>query len=102
MRFGSVAEFLEGGAARLQAGPVALVFVEDAAEIESTIAHHLRLGFRSLVAFLPEGLSLPGRPDARVAEVRLATRAPGVVPDTVNRLIAAAPGQWFYYCFNAE
>jgi hypothetical protein len=102
MRFESLDAMLADGADRLRAGPVSLIFVEDAAEVASTIEHHLRLGFRSVLAFLPEGLDLPDPLPDRVAQVRLPTRAAGVVPSTVNRLIAAAPGQWLHYGYNAE
>ena len=101
--FDSLEGFLAAGAGALRAGPVALIFVEDAAEIDSTLAHHLRLGFRTLLVFLPEGLSLEGPQDRRVTAIRLPTRAEGIVPATVNRLIEAAPdGQWMFYAYNAE
>ena len=101
MHFDSLENFLARGTERLRAGPVALIFVEDAEEIDSTLTHHLRLGFRSLLAFLPEGLDLT-HPDPRVTTIRLPTRAENIVPTTVNRLIEAAPERWFYYGYNAE
>lgn len=102
MRFESLEAFLASDGGRLRSGPVSLIFVEDAAEIGSTLAHHLRLGFGCVVAFLPEGLEPPVPLPDRTVTVRLPTRAEGIVPTTVNRLIAAAPGQWFHYGFNAE
>ena len=102
MRFESTEALLANADAQLRRGPLALIFVEDDVEIASTLAHHLRLGFGSVIAFLPEGLDLPAPSDARVTEVRLPTRVEGIVPATVNRLIDTAPGQWFFYAFNAE
>jgi len=102
MRFGGIEEFVKTGARHLAKGPVALIFFEDAAEIDSTLLHHLRLGFGCIVAFTPEGLDLPDPLPARVVQVRLATRAEGAVTGAVNAVAAAAPGLWLYYGFNAE
>ena len=102
MRHASLDAFLASNAARLRTGPLGLIFVEDGAEIDSTLDHHLRLGFRSLLVFLPEGLDRAPATDPRIAEITLATRTPGLVAETINRLAAAAPGQWIYYGYNAE
>jgi len=102
MRYDSLDALLAAAPERLRRGPVALIFVEDEAEIASTMAHHLRLGFASVLAFVPEGLGLSGPQDPRLAEVRLPTRAEGIVPATVNRIAAAAPGSWIFWGFNAE
>lgn len=102
MRFDGIDAFLGARAAQLKAGPVALIFVEDGAEVAGTLTHHLNLGFATVVAFLPDGLAAETPEDARLCTVRLPTRAAGAVTGAVNRLAAAAPGQWFYYGFNAE
>jgi len=101
----SLQDFLRRSAGILARGPVALIFVEDLAEIASTLTHHLQAGFRSLVVFLPAGINL----DPEMADhpalhaVRWNTRAEGAVTGAVNRIIAAAPATtWFYWGFNAE
>ena len=81
--------------------PVALLFVEDGVAIDSTISHHLALGFGALVLFcaaetcLPDARDLVHRVDFDVTDV-------DAVATVVNAVIAAAPGQWFYYGYNAE
>lgn len=93
---------IRDGAAHLRHGPLALIFVEDEAELDSTFMHALRLGFGRVVAFVPPGLRLAPALAARVVQVVLPTRAPGVTARTVNRIAAAAPGRWIYYGYNAE
>lgn len=109
MQYRSLAEFLNRGGKVLAKGPVALIFAEDAVELDSTIAHHLQLGFRSVVLFAPDGLVLPAadvgagdKVSDAVHHVTLNTLAEGAVPAAVNAVIAAAPGTWFYYGYNAE
>ncbi len=102
MRYSGLDAFLRDGKAALAKGPVALIFVEDLVEVESTIRHHQRLDFASLLVLAPEELTLP--PDLAESVHRIHTSQTGgrAVVDTVNRIIDAAPGIWLYYCFNAE
>jgi hypothetical protein len=87
----------------LAKGPVALIFVEDAVEIASTVAHHGELGFAAIIVFLPGTLTPPENVKDRAHWVRYDTHAPDAIPDAVNALIAAAPATtWFSYCYNAE
>ncbi|WP_432255636.1 glycosyltransferase family 2 protein [Limimaricola sp. AA108-03] len=84
-------------------GPVALVLIEDGIEVESTLRHHLDLGFSQVVAIAPDDLPRPDLSDPRLAWVRGETRRDGACADLVNAVIAAAaPGQWLFYCYNAE
>lgn len=98
--FSSLPDLLSKGADLLAKGPVALIFVEDASEVASTVAHHAGLGFRAVIAFLPPTLNPPEESTAHW--VRYETHAPDAVPEAVNAIAAAAPGTWFYYGFNAE
>jgi hypothetical protein len=52
MRYGSL-DFLTDGKAALAKGPVALIFVEDLVEVDSTIRYHRDLGFARLILFAP-------------------------------------------------
>ena len=89
-------------ARRRPAGAIGLLFVEDRAEVESTIRHHLKLGFRTLAVLSPPGLDLPPDLKERVHHVRHDPTRPGAVTDAVNRLIPALAGRWLYWGFNAE
>lgn len=84
-------------------GPMALVLIEDAAEIESTLRHHLAMGFARVVAFAPSDLPRPALSDSRLDWVEADTRTEDAGIDIVNAVIGAvAPGQWLFYCYNAE
>lgn len=102
MNFASLDELRARGTALLAKGPVALVFVEDPVEIVSTVTHHTGLGFRAVIVFLPGALAVPEEAQETAHFVRYDTHAPEAVPRAVNTLAAAAPGTWFYYCYNAE
>ena len=101
MQYRSIEEFLNRPA-RWAKGPLAMVFVEDEVEIDTTLRHHRDCGFATIVAFMPDAFALPADLADEVHRVRLDTLRPGVLPETVNRVIGAAPGLWMYYCYNAE
>lgn len=102
MQYRDLKDFLNRARAALQTGPVALVFAEDAAELDTTLRHHRHSGFRTVLLFSPPRFEVA--PDLRDKVHRIDTdmTAEGVLQAAVNTLIAAAPGQWFYYCYNAE
>jgi len=83
-------------------GPLALIFCEDAAEIDSTLAHHLAQGFGRVLAFLPPDLPAPGLDDPRLTLVAHGSTAPEALRAAVNRVARAAPGEWIYWGHNAE
>jgi len=102
MQYPNLDTVLADKARALGAGPVALVFVEDEVEVNSTLRHHLDTGFDPVIALMPAQFKLA--PDVERAVVRVthdAAQGDGYVA-TVNKVIAAAPGLWLYYCFNAE
>jgi hypothetical protein len=102
MQYSSLGEFVGKGSAVLAKGPVALVFVEDEVELGTTLRHNQQLGFKSVVAFMPDGFSLPGDLRNKVHRVSFDATREGGVFEAVNALMRAAAGQWLYYCYNAE
>ncbi len=102
MRYDSFEDFLKTGRKTIPQGPVALIFAEDDIELISTIHHHLDLGFKSLIAFMPSEFALPVELSERIHRVTLTCAPRQVVFDTINRLIDALPGTWIYYGYNAE
>ena len=102
MEYRNLEDFLHRAGAALKKGPVALIFVEDEIEVVSTIRHHARCGFKTLVVLAPEGLALPEDLRAEIHLVRHDTLAEAATETAVNAMIEAAPGVWFYYCYNAE
>ncbi len=102
MQYDSVNSFLRSGIPTLSKGPIALIFAEDEVEVESTIRHHLNLGFAALVAFMPTEFTLSDDLAERIHRVTLTCAPRTVVFDTINTMIASAPTRWMYYCYNAE
>ena len=104
----SLTRFLSSPSARgaLAQGPVAILMAEDAVEAGSTLRHHLSQGFAAAVVLAHPGLDLRLDPetadDARVHRVDCDVHAPGALAGAVDRLVAAAPGTWFYCGYNAE
>ena len=104
MQYRSLDHFISDSKAVLSKGPIALIMVEDAIEIETTLRHHQQLGFATVVAFMPASFAL-----ARdVAESKGVLRVDydmdreGALENAVNAVIEAAPGQWLYTGYNAE
>ena len=102
MRYSGLGGFLSHGKAALARGPVALIFAEDAVELDSTLRHHLRLGFRAVVVFMPAVFDLADDLAATVHRVDYSCFGEAAVETAVNAVIAAAPRVWLYYCYNAE
>ncbi|QFS81676.1 hypothetical protein FIU97_02665 [Roseivivax sp. THAF40] len=102
MHFKSLANFLSDPGPALKKGPVAMIFAEDTVELDTTIRHHQHLGFRTVIVFMSPIFDLP--PDLRGEVIRIddALTEEGAAQKAVNAVIAAAPGLWMYYCYNAE
>lgn len=98
----SLDDFLARSDAAHAGGPVALVFVEDATEIDTTLRHHLQCGFATVLALMPDELALAGDVAAKVRRIRFDCGPRGAVFAAVNAVIAAMPDTWLYYCYNAE
>ncbi|WP_146348094.1 hypothetical protein [Falsiphaeobacter marinintestinus] len=102
MDYSSLNDFLKHGSDALAKGPVALVFVEDDTEVSTTLRHYMTCGFPVVVALMPDAFALPQDVAAQVHRVPFNCGPEGAVVDAINQVIEAAPGIWFYYCYNAE
>ncbi|MBV0891994.1 glycosyltransferase family 2 protein [Paracoccus sp. Z118] len=102
----SLASFLALPGDALARGPIAVILIEDSVEVASTLAHHIRAGFRKILALSPEPLTaadLPDDPKDRIVNLIHDTRRGGAHVGVVNALIdAAPPDTWMYYGYNAE
>lgn len=102
MRYGGIAQFLTDGGATRAKGPLAIIMAEDGVEVASTLRHHLDLGFKDVVLLAADEIAVPAEIEARISRVAYDVHADNALPEAVNRIIAAAPGRWLYYCYNAE
>lgn len=102
MRYKTVTAFLEKGREALAKGPVAILMAEDQVEIESTILHHLNIGFRAVLLLANSEIVVRPEVEAQVHRIDHETHRPLALQTAVNQVIEAAPGIWLYYGFNAE
>ena len=102
MRYPSLKDFIQTDRLNATRGPVAVVLAEDAVEVDSTLAHHLSLGFAQVILLAPPAIAVDDTLAGQIDRIDHDTVAPDALPIAVNALIAAAPGRWFYYCYNAE
>lgn len=52
--YSSLKKFISAANEVLLKGPVALIFVEDDVEVDTTLRHHIDCGFKHVVAFMPD------------------------------------------------
>ncbi|MDA7424907.1 hypothetical protein [Thalassococcus lentus] len=102
MHYTGLDDFLNQNKAALTKGPVALIFSEDDVELDTTLRHHRHLGFKTVLAFVSPLWDMPPDLTDKVHRIDFDIRSEGAVPNAVNAVIAAAPGVWLYYCYNAE
>lgn len=102
MRYTSLDLFIAARKTALAPGPIAIVLVEDDVEVDTTLRHHIQLGFKNVLALMPAQFDLPRDLQETVSRIDYDTTGDGATEHAVNALIAAAPGQWIFYCYNAE
>ena len=102
MRFDSLEALVRDGTSVLAKGPIALIFVEDLVEVESTIRHHFKLRFAQIIVFAPDELHLPMDVTESIVRVSYVVQRPGALQKAVDAINDAATGLWIYYCYNAE
>ena len=102
MRYASLDQFLKDGKAALAKGPVAIVFAEDPTEVDTTLRHHLAAGFAHVLLLAPDAIPVPEELSQKIHHISHDVHAEHALVNAVNQVIAAAPGIWLYYCYNAE
>ena len=101
MHYPNLAALLADAPRRLSKGPLALVMIEDEVEVEGTLRHLARFGFRHLLAFCAPQIALPeGLP--HLVRIDYDTTAERALQSALNGMIKAVPGEWLFYCYNAE
>ena len=83
-------------------GPVAMIFVEDDVELDTTARHYFECGFETVLMLMPDAFSLPDDIAGEVHRIPYECSSRNAVPDAVNAVNDAAEGIWLYYCYNAE
>lgn len=102
MHYPSLDQFITSQRSALAKGPIALVLVKDDVEIDTTLRHHLQMGFTQVLALMPPMFELPRDLQDTVHRIDYDMSRDGATEAVVNAVIDAAAGQWIYYCYNAE
>lgn len=100
--FPSFDDFAKKGRGAIGKGPVALILAEDDVEIDSTLRHHLDVGFKNVVLFGPAELEVADRLAMQIVRVDHNILADNDMTRVINAVIDMCPEQWLYYCYNAE
>ncbi|WP_298260346.1 hypothetical protein [uncultured Litoreibacter sp.] len=101
MRHSSLSDFL--GVAQTQLspkGPFALVFIEDDTEVQSTIAHVRKTGFREVLIFGAAHILPEDQDDLHLIDTNIHEQ--DAFAAITSEVIKLFPGVWMHYCFNAE
>lgn len=106
MNFPPLDAFLKEYPDRLVRGSIAILLIEDAVAVAPTLAHHLKSGFRHILALSAEPLPghvIPEGAEAKISNIRFDARRPRSHVRAVNAVLAAVPeNTWLYYGYNAE
>ncbi|MFT4961203.1 MAG: hypothetical protein ACI92Z_002291 [Paracoccaceae bacterium] len=102
MKYASLDDFLKQGQKALAKEPVALIFVEDDVELDTTARHHLDCGFASVLMLMPDAFDLPDDLAEKIHRIPYDCSRKNAIPSAVNAINDAAEGIWLYYCYNAE
>lgn len=101
-----LADFLKNSPDRLLKGPIAVLLIEDGVAVGPTLTHHLKAGFKLILALSPEPLPEHLLPEAgadKIVNLRHDSRRARAHVRAVNAVIdAAPPNTWIYYGYNAE
>lgn len=102
MQHGSLSAYIASTAATPPKGPMAVIMAEDGVEVDTTLRHHLRAGFAPVLLLAPPEIAVAKELDPQIHRIDHNVHSENALPGAVNALIAAFPGIWMYYCFNAE
>jgi hypothetical protein len=102
MHHPSLAALLDAKAADLAKGPLSVVMAEDEVDIDSTLAHQLKLGFRDVILLAPQGVQVAPDLAARVQIVTHDVFAQAALPLALNQMMNRIAGAWVHCCYNAE
>jgi len=83
-------------------GPAAILLMEDLTETNSTIRHHLGLGFQDVIVCGSKAMSISPEIEQKITRLN---HQPGNADATIrllNAVIKAMPDRWIYFGYNAE
>lgn len=101
MHYSSLIEFTSQSSQGIK-GPVAIILCEDEVEIDTTVRHHIDLGFKKLICVASSEIEIPPSVVEKVDTVTFDMASDSALEIVMNAMIKAFHAQWLYYCYNAE
>ena len=83
-------------------GRLRFLLIEDGVEVETTLDHHIKLGFKQIIVLAKSLPEVDEDTLTQVTTVYVDTFADDRVGRTVNTLMPHMAGAWVYVGFNAE
>ena len=102
MDYPNLTSFIKSEGGSLAKGPIALLFIEDDVEVETTLDHHIKQGFKQITVLAKSLPDIDEDTLTQVSTVYVNTFADDCVQRTVNTLMPHMAGAWVYVGFNAE
>ena len=102
MDYPDLTSYIKSEGHSLAKGPIALLFIEDDVEVETTLDHHINLGFKHVIVFAKSLPEVDEDTLTLVTTVYVDTFVDDCVELTVNTLMPHMAGSWVYVGFNAE
>lgn len=102
MQFASIDTYLEDGDKFLKPGPVAVLFMEDMAETNSTIRHFQQIGFANLAVLGPPALQISPELHDGIIRIGWSPVDGAPVRTIVSQVAELVSGHWLYWGYNAE
>ena len=102
MTFDALCHALTRAVPDVPPGPVALLFDEDRVALTETLDHLLARGFAKVVLVSAAPPALTEAQSERTLVLEADRVQSDLVFALINHAIAAMPGRWLHYCYNAE
>ena len=94
MDYPNLTSFIKSEGRNLDKEPIALLIIEDDAEVETTLDHHIKLGFKQIIVLAKSLSEVDEDTLSRVTTVYVDTFADDCVQRTVNTLMPHMVGAW--------
>ena len=85
MHHASLDQFLTDAKEVLAKGPIAIVFAEDPVEVDTTLRHHLSVGFVQVLLLAPAAIALPEPLAAKITRIDLEVHAEGAFLTAITK-----------------
>ena len=95
MDYPNLTSFIKSEGGSLAKGPIALLFIEDDVEVETTLDHHIKLGFKQIIVLAKSLPDIDEDTLTQVSTVYVNTFADDCVQRTVNTLMPQRRGRGF-------